>query len=257
MSITDLLSKGETSLPQASGGFVLGRVAENGNKEFPGMIKVAFTAWAQGDNITKWLPVLTAYAGKEHGCYLIPEVDDIVLVGFIGPMMEQPFVLGSFFPADSPFVGEKTEENNINRALKTKGGAVLCVSDGDGGRTVRAETPKGLSLTVDDQAESISLSDKDGKNLFTLDCKNGAAELTAAQTITLKAGQCEIKLDGSGGAVTIKGGQLSLEGGQSAGLKSNGMLNLEGGTATLEGKQTVSLKGNAMCEISGGIVKIN
>ncbi len=253
MNIVDLLARGDSALPAATGGFVMGRVAENGSSDFPGMVKVSFTAWTRGSDVSEWMPVLSCYAGKEHGRYIVPEVDDIVLVGFIGPMLEQPFVLGSFFPADSSIPGEQNDDNNTNKTLKTKSGIIVSIHE----KSVGIETPKGLAVLLDDESEAITVSDKDAKNKLMLDCKGGAVELLADKSITIKAGQCELSFDGSGGAVTIKGGAVTVEGSQSLDLKSNSMLTASGGTATFEGKQTAKLSGSAMCEISGGMVKIN
>ena len=257
MSIMDLIAPQESSDSNGRSGFVLGTVAENNSQDFPGMVKVAFTGWTEGENISKWLPVLSPYAGKEHGRYLIPEVDDIVLVGFIGPMLEQPFVLGSFYPAEAALPGELFDDKNINRHLKTKGGVELAASDEDGKQSIAVRTPKGLNISVEDEADLITISDKDAKNILKLDCAGGAIELIADQTISIKAGSCELTMDGAGGKITLKGGQLALEGSQTVEMKSSNMLTLEGGMATLEGKQTLTLKGSAMCEISGGMVKIN
>jgi len=257
MSITDLLTPKDTLRPGGSGGFVLGTVAENNGQDNPGMIKVSFTAWTEGQNISKWIPVLTPYAGKEHGSYLIPEVGDIVLVGFLGPMFEQPFVLGCFYPADAAFRAEQFDEENTNRRIKTKGGVILTVQDADGKQRIQAETPKGLFLCIDDEQEAITVSDKDGKNCIKLDAQSGAIELSADSKISLKAGSCEIVLDGSGGALEAKGSQLKLEGSQSADLKSGNMLTVEGGMTTVKGKQTMTLDGGNLCEISATMVKIN
>ena len=257
MSITDMLTSGDSQYRPGFGGFVLGTVAENNNKDFPGMVKVNFTGWAEGENVTGWLPVLCPYAGKEYGLSFIPEIDDIVLVGFIGPMMEQPFVMGSFFPAGAQIPSEQFDENNLNRYMKTKGGVILAIRDEDGKQSVCVETPKGLKINIKDEDETITIGDKGDKNTLKLDCKGGAAELQADKKITLKAGSCEISLDGTGGALTVKGGQLNLEGSQTATLKSNNMATIDGGMVTVEGKQTLTLKGSAMCEISGGMVKIN
>jgi len=94
MSITDLLTLDNSPHSAGHGAFVLGTVAENNNKDFAGMVKVNFTAWTDGENLSRWMPVLSPYAGEDYGRYLIPEVDDIVLVGFIGTLREQPFVMG-------------------------------------------------------------------------------------------------------------------------------------------------------------------
>lgn len=258
MSITDLITSGDSPNGRGLGGFVLGTVSENDNQDFPGMVKVAFTAWTSGGEISKWMPVLSPYAGKEYGSYLIPEVNDIVLVGFIGPMMEQPFVLGSFYPAEAKLPKDQFDKKNINRYFKTMGGVSFAVSDEKNKQKMEAMTPKGLKISAEDENEVITVTDKNGKNLVKLDCKSGAITVTADKKITLKAGPCEICMDGGGpGTISVKAGQINAEGKQTVSVKSNNMLTVEGGMATVEGKQTLTLKGSAMCEISGGLVKIN
>ena len=256
-SITDLLDMEAPQQKPNSTGFVLGTVAENNNKDFPTMVRVAFTAWTEGGDVSKWVPVLSPYAGGEYGRYLLPEVGDIVLVGFIGSMFEQPFVMGSFFPAGAKLPGEQFNDKNSNRHLKTKAGIILNLSDEDSKQSVRVETPKGLTLVIEDENETVTVSDKDGKNLIKIDSKNGAVEITAEKKIALKTGKCEISMDGNAGGMTLKADQLNVEAAQKAVIKSNNMMTIEGGMVTVDGKQTAKLNGGAMCEIAGGMVKIN
>ncbi|MEG1942745.1 MAG: phage baseplate assembly protein V, partial [Angelakisella sp.] len=82
------------------GNFVQGVVNDNSNKDFPGMVQVIFTVWQDKKSICEWIPVLQSYAGDEYGSYLLPEVKDVVLVGFVGSGMTRPFVLGSLFRAN-------------------------------------------------------------------------------------------------------------------------------------------------------------
>lgn len=256
-TITDLLAPAEAQGTGYAGGFVLGTVAENNDKKFPGMVKVEFTAWEEGKRISKWLPILFSYAGKEHGKYLVPEVDDIVLVGFMGAMQEKPFVLGSFYPAGAKLPKEQFNDKNLNRHFKTKGGVTLALSDEENKQKLEAQTPKGLRIGIEDENEIIAVTDKNGKNFLKLDCKTGEIAITADKKITLKAGNCEIEMDGNAGGLTLKCDQLKIEAGQTATIKSRNMLTVEGGMLTVEGKQQLALKGSALCEISGGIVKIN
>lgn len=256
--ITDLLTPPRQTQPAGvPGNFVPGTVAENNSKDFPGMVKVNFTAWTDGKNLSKWMPVLTPYAGKKHGRYWIPEVDDIVLVGFIGPMLERPFVMGSFFPVGADIPKERFNDKNTNRFLKTKGGVTLAVSDEDGKQSVDIQTPKGLRVWIEDENETVSVADKNGKNILKLDCKSGGIEITADKKLSLKAGKCSVEMDGSSGGLTLKCEQLKLEANMTAEIKSGNMMTVKGGMVTVEAQQQLALKGTAMCEVSGGMVKIN
>lgn len=260
-SIADLLnSNGEFGRDPAlssSGGFVQGVVTDNGDKKFSRMVKVEYTAWKSGKNICQWIPLLHGYAGKEYGCYMVPEVGDIVLVGFIGPGMERPFVLGGLFPAGAEMISGSFTDKNETKRLKTAGGIDLILSDVKGKQTAIAVTPKGLTLSLTDEKETITLSDKGGENALILECKNGEVTLCAKSKITLKAGKCEITLDGKGGAVTIQCDKFEAQATRQAAVSANQQLTLSGGMLKVEGKQTAQLSGGTMTQIKGGMVKIN
>lgn len=83
--------------------FVQGKVTDNADKQNAGMVKVEFLSWENGKNICEWMPLLRPYAGRDYGAYLVPEVGDLVLVGFLGDDGRRPFVLGVLFPADTQF----------------------------------------------------------------------------------------------------------------------------------------------------------
>lgn len=257
-SITDLLeSNGGMDLAATPSGFVLGTVSENGNKKFPGMVKVQLTGWQDGKNITAWMPLLTGYAGKGYGSYLVPEVGDVVLVGFVGPMQEHPFVLGSFYPADATLPGKQFHKSNFTRHFSTKGGIDVTLSDEKNKQALTATTPKGLSVRLEDEKEIVTLTDKGGKNAVQLKCKDGAVSVKANKTVTVEAGGCKITLDANAGKISIKCKQLELEGTQSVKIKSASSTSVEGGMLKLEGKQQAQLKGGVMTEVSGGMLKLN
>lgn len=256
-SIADLLSPQEAeSACGRPGGFVLGVVSENADASYPGSVRVEFTGWEDGKNISRWLPVLSPYAGKDYGRYLVPEVGDVVLVGFAGPRMETPFVLGSFFPAGATLPGDSFDSENRRRSFTTKGGISLTLSDEAGKECLTASTPGGLTLKLDDGAKTLSLSDKDGNNAVTVDCQGGALTLKAGTSLSIEVGSCKIGLDGNAGKVSISGGQLELSGTQSAKLSSNANTTVEGSILKLDGKQT-TLSGTAIAEVKGGILKLN
>ena len=258
--ITDLMHSQEQSpIPRAPAacGFVPGVVTENNQKNYAGMVKVEFVAWEKGKNICDWLPLLHPYAGKTYGSYLLPEVGDQVLVGFLGGDWKRPFVLGSFFPADARMAGESFDPKNANKRLRTKGGVEVTFSDEEKRESVVLTTPKGLTLKLEDETERVTVSDEKGQNLLRIDCKNGAVTVSAKSSIELSAGGASIKLDGQGNKCTVSCGQLELSASQTAKLSANQALTLEGGMLKAEGKQTAALKGGAMTEVSGGMLKLN
>ncbi|MEG2074144.1 MAG: phage baseplate assembly protein V, partial [Angelakisella sp.] len=219
-----------------------GVVNDNSNKDFPGMVQVIFTVWQDKKSICEWIPVLQSYAGDEYGCYLLPEVKDVVLVGFVGSGMTRPFVLGSLFRANGKIQKDSFIDKNTNKQLVTKGGIKLLLSDEKDKEAVTVKTPKELTFTLADEKELMTLTDKKGENLITIDSKKGTITMTAKQKIVLKAGKCEITMDGQSGAVNIKGDMIEIKATQSAAMKAN---------------QSVEINGSAQAVVKGGMVQIN
>jgi phage baseplate assembly protein gpV len=61
-----------------------------------------------GNSTTAWAPVAAPMAGDDRGCWLMPELGDVALVGFLHDDPEQPYVLGFLWngqdrpPSDHP-----------------------------------------------------------------------------------------------------------------------------------------------------------
>ena len=118
-SITDLLKiENEYFDSQKVPGFVQGIVVENNNSDFQGMVKVEFTAWESGKNMCEWVRLLSPYTGKDYGMYCVPEINEIVLVGFIGGSLKRPFLLGSLYPGGSATVKDNFDQKNIKKHKK-------------------------------------------------------------------------------------------------------------------------------------------
>ncbi len=259
-SITDILSGGQfTTNPEFKhvGDFIQGVVTDNNNKEFAGMVKVELTSFKKDSNIGGWIPVMQPYAGAAYGRYILPEIDDIVVIGFMGADKKRPFVLGSLYPANSAMIKESYIDKNTNKLLKTKGKVELGISDEENKQSVTVTTPKGLSVSIADENEVITITDKKSKNVIEIDSKGGMLNVTADKKITLKAGKCEIVMDGTSGSLDIKCDMLNIKSSKTATISGGQKTAIDGGMLSLNGKQTSELKGGAMTTITGGMVKIN
>lgn len=249
-SIVDLLDNnggfGENMNKQI-GGFVHGKVLDNNGSDFKGRVKVEYTTWEGA--LQDWLPVLTPYAGKDYGSYLIPEVGDIVIIGFIGNEMRVPFVLGSLYPADNSFQGECFDEKNLKRRLHTKGGIDISLSDEDGKQTVTVTTPGGLQLHMEDETQTVLLTDKEFKNGFAFDAQNGEINIEAEKKITIKTGSCEIIMDGQANKLSINCGTLEISASQKTSIDGGPTVEIKGTNMTVEG--------SAQTAVKGGILQLN
>ena len=178
---------------------------EVGDKQFG---PVANTEWN-----TPFIHVLQPYVGMDStGCYFIPEIGDLVMVGFYHGNAEAPFVMGSVrnSGAQNPpesWVEDKgtynenaegwdeyeggTNKNNECKAIRTRQGHTVEIHD----------TEKGGYIKIYDnntKKYSVTLSTDD--NVIRLQT-TGNIELKAEKDIVLNAGN----------AILLKSGQSITE----------------------------------------------
>lgn len=257
-SIMDLLqTPNELYDNQMIPGFIQGTVVENNNKDYPGMVKVSFTVWEKGKNMIEWIRLMSPYAGDSYGSYVVPEIGETVLIGFIGGSLKKPVLMGSLHVKDSSLVKDSFDEKNTKKVFKTKGGIEVAVSDEDGKQSVVIRTPKEQQLVIEDEQETILLSDKNGKNKLLLNLKGGEMSLEAEKKMQFKAGSVSFNLDGNSGKIQIECNTMEVKAKQSVTMEGQTQMQLKGASAKLEGMQTLELKASGQTAISGGIVKIN
>lgn len=257
-AITDLLRMpNELYDSQVYGGFVQGTVVENNNSKFPGMVKVSFTVWEKGKNMIEWVQLMSPYTGKDYGTYLVPEIDETVLIGFIGGSLKRPFLLGSLYPQNAGIVKKNFDKKNANKVMVTKGGVSIAVNDAEKKQSVTVTTPKKIQVLLDDAAECITLKDKQGKNKILMDLKKGEITISADKKLVLKAGTASVELNGSQGKIALNGNKIENAAKQTITLDAKVKAQVKAGAVSLEGMQTAELKANGMTQVKGGMVKIN
>lgn len=257
-SIMDLLQiPNEMYDSQMVPGFVQGTVVENNNDKFPGMVKVSFTVWEQGKNMIEWVRLLSPYTGKDYGTYMVPEIDETVLVGFIGGSLKKPFLLGSLYPRDSQLVKQQYDKKNINKVLRTKGGTEIAINDTDKKESITVKTPKESRIVIEDEQETILMSDKESKNKIFMDLKKGEIMICADKKITLKTGTATLEMAGDQGNITVEGNKVTVNAKQTLAMEGKTSTTLKGGSLTAEGMQAATLKAGGQVTVSGAMVKIN
>jgi uncharacterized protein involved in type VI secretion and phage assembly len=256
--IADLLGNNSVgnSFFSGLGTLLIAKIKDNSKDEVKGTVDITLLSYGSAGKDIEAVPILRPYAGKDYGFYYQPEKDDIVLVGFVGNNMQKPVILGCLYPANAGFVNESFIKENTKRHFKFKQGFDYTESDEDNKQSLTVASPKGLTEIIEDEKETISLKDKNGKNLLKIDSKNGAVELTADKKITLKAGRCTITMDGQRGSVEIKADKISLAANQQVDIKGNSAANLGGAQVKIEGQAMVEVKSGAMVQVSGSLIKL-
>lgn len=257
-SITDLLTgENEYYDNQKVPGFVQGVVVENNNAKFKGMVKVEFTVWESGKNMCEWVRLLSPYTGKDYGTYCVPEIDEVVLVGFIGGSLKRPFLLGSLYPATSQLVKDNFDRKNEIKRLTTKGGMDILINEESGKQKITLTTPKGSQLVIDDEKECCTISDKSANNVIQLDYKQDGIEIRAGKTLKLSAGKTQITLDGNAGNISVKGTKLALQADNEIDLNAKAALKLQGAQVQMKGQGQVNVQSSGQLALKGSITQIN
>lgn len=119
-----------------------------------------------------WAMPCVPYAGKNMGTYMIPETDAGVWIEFEAGDPSYPIWVGCFW-AD-------------RQAPKNERGTEATPSL----KIIRSE--KGLMVTLDDGHQAITLSDKHGNNLVTLEIQQGKVTVKGALKVVVEAPQIEL-----------------------------------------------------------------
>jgi uncharacterized protein involved in type VI secretion and phage assembly len=170
----------------ALGGVVTAVVTNNQDPDGLGRVKVRFP-WLSPDDESAWARIAAPMAGKGSGAFLLPDVDDEVLVAFEHGDIRFPYVLGALWRTD---VAPPTD-------------------NADGANAVRViRSPSGLSVTFDDQAGTVVIADAGDKAKVTV--ADGKVTVEAPDGIEVKSSGGTVKLEGT--SVEIKAtGSLKLE----------------------------------------------
>ncbi len=214
MSLLELLQPAADADPgrQRHDGVAVALVTNNQDPDGLGRVKLQFP-WLSEEAESDWARVASPMAGASRGVFLLPEVDDEVLVAFEHGDVNKPLVLGGLWDgADPPPHDNADGENNL-RVIHSRSGHVITLDDTEG-------------------SEKIEIVDQAGKNTIVID--------SAESTITLTADK-DLVLSAPNGKIALEAQDLEIKASASAAVKADQGLDLEAGaTLTVKG-QTVNI----------------
>lgn len=137
---------------------------------------------------TDWCYVMSPFAGKNHGQFFFPNVDDLVILGYIDGDPHRPVVLGGYWNNETtpPYTIEEGKIHNYS--IKTPSGTELLFYDEPDKQKVTLTLPSGAVLSVDDEKKTATLSDKNADNALVINFEKGEIKLSAKTKLTLSAG---------------------------------------------------------------------
>jgi phage baseplate assembly protein V len=194
-------------------GVTVGLVTNNKDPDGMGRVKLRLP-WLADQFETDWARVASPMAGKARGIYMLPEVDDEVLVGFEHGRLESPFVLGALWNGQEKPPESNSDGKNDRRSLTSRSGHVIRLTDTAG-------------------EERIEILDKSGKNSLVLDTKSNTVTVTADADVVIRATQGMLVLSGEKGVELSSKGGVKISAAQDVDVKASTQLVLKGQTVDI------------------------
>ena len=211
---------------------------------------------APDDELTDWCYVMAPMGGKERGLFLFPQVDDLVVLGYLENDPHRPIVLGSFWNSETTPPYTVSEGKAEDYCLKTPNKVEMTLHDEDKKQKVTITMPSGIVIEIDDEKQTLTTKNKESDTMLTMKMKEGEVELTAKTKLTLKSGDASVTLEKSGN-ITVKGsGDVNIEG-KAVTVKSSGQLTMKGSDISASASKDLNLKATATASVKGTMLKLN
>jgi uncharacterized protein involved in type VI secretion and phage assembly len=158
------------------------------------------------DDARIWARVAVPFAGDNYGAFLIPDVDQEVLVLLIAGDARSAVVVGALWNGATG-IPETIGGQNVDRWTLTgkNGTRIAIVESASGQEKVEIETPAGVKATLTDEAGGKITLEAAG-NTITMDTQGVSVDASAK--VSVSAGQVEV----SAGQVTVDAGLSQFSG---------------------------------------------
>jgi phage baseplate assembly protein gpV len=211
---------------------------------------------APDEELSDWCYVMTPMGGKERGLFLFPQVDDLVVLGYLENDPHRPIVLGGFWNSETTPPYTVADGKAEDYCLKTPQKVEFTLHDEDKKQKLTVTMPSGIVIEIDDEQQTLTTKNKDSDTMLTMKMKDGEIELTAKSKLTLTSGNASITLEKDGN-ITVKGsGDVTVDG-KGVNVKASGQLTMKGNDIAATANKDLNLKATATASVKGTMLKLN
>lgn len=242
---------------------MVGIVTNNKDPEDWGRVKVKLP-WIDNGIETWWARVLGAGGANQRGFYVLPEINDEVLVVFEQGDVNRPLVVaGLWNGVDAPVhpIGEVLKGSKVNqRIFKTRVGHYLLFQEEDHA-SIRVESAGGHVVLIDDDDKKIEITTTGGHKLVLDDqVKKIEAKTTVGHQVLMddQGNKIEIKTP-MGNTVTLNDqtGSITVKSRGNVTIEATAAMSLKAATMSLEATGMMEIKTSGIMTIRGSLVNIN
>lgn len=189
-----------------------------------------------------WVRLASPYASDGAGFEFLPEIDDEIVVGFLGGNADAPVMLGALHSSARPAPITPGRGNNMKTIVSRE---QLKMSFDDDNKALHIETPGGHVVTLSDNDKSVKITDS---NWNKLSMTEAGIDLSSPKDVNITAE-----------------GQLSLNGQSGIAIASASNVAISGANTSVEadeevrvsGKMSAALTSDGQTTVEGTMVKIN
>ena len=215
------------SLDHLQFGLQYGIVTQNKDPENMNRIKVRLPWLDQGEtDQSHWAQYVTPMEGKKFGWYALPDIEDVVVVMFIGGDISQPVILGGVWSTKDISPEPNEDGKNNFRGYRSR---------------------SGHRLILDDTAKTkVVIADKTGKNMVGIGnfAKDGAGPNVCAVYKPPMSGEVGVSFSSMEGTleITCKDGALKVEAGENIKINAETTIDIKaGGNLSMKGTSGAKL----------------
>jgi phage baseplate assembly protein gpV len=187
--------------------------------------------WLSEQESTFWARIAVPMGGPGRGTYVLPEIDDQVLVVFEHGDVHRPIIIGGLWSKQQEPVENNQSGKNNTKLIKSRSGHRIIFDDKQG-------------------AENITIVDSTRRNKIVLDSihevvkieSDGEIEVKAKTNVILHANVLRV---GSSDGVTGKGASLFAHAAKMFSLKASRGITIGGGNTQ------INISNSAACSVSG------
>lgn len=227
----------------------MARVTDQQDPQNLGRVKVQFMWQEMSKGESYWMRVQSPDAGKSdkveknRGFVFIPEVGDLVMVGYEQGNPDRPFVMGSVFYKENS--GGVTGENTL-KSITTRSGHTLEFNDdeeGEWGITVRDINGNTVRLNTKDKHIEITAPET-----ITLTAKNVSinaeenVQIAAKKNVDMTA-EADINSAAKGNLAQQADGDITISAEGNVGIEATADVNIAGQNVTADGNVKATLNG--------------